>query len=152
MVNELALENSAEKAESSKVESALPKRRKRAPVTGEQRLKLSAPTRPGYVRRFVNDSGNRIRDLYDRDYEYVEDKSISTDGEGTRVCRRVGVKKDGSPLYAYLMEVPEKYYQEDQREKQRPLDEFDEAILRGEVNRKPGDGLHVERVKISTQT
>lgn len=125
------------------------KRRKRASLNG-LRLKLEAPERKGYVRRWVNDDGNRVAELYDRDYEHVEDTTIQTDGEGTRVKRRVGTKKDGSPLYSYLMEIPEKYYQEDQKEKAKPLDEFNDALKRGQVGRQAGDGLTVETVKIET--
>lgn len=107
-----------------------PKRRKR-PSLESFRTKLSAPSRPGFVRRWANDEGNRVEELQNRDYDFVEEKGISTQSGGSRVSRYVGTKPNGDPMHAYLMEVPEEYYKEDQEAKEQINNRVDEALRAG---------------------
>ena len=143
-----ALNDELKTTPEKKVKPAGP-RRKRASLD-KMRLKLDAPVRKGFVRRWVNDDGNRVQDMHDRDYEYVEDPKIHTDGEGSRVARRVGVKKNGEPLFAYLMEIKEEYHAEDQREKMKPLDEFQQNLERAKAGTTFGDNMVVDKVDIHT--
>lgn len=107
-----------------------PKRRRRASVGGHS-LKLQAPPRPGYVRRWVNDEGNRIANAEELAYDFVLDTSIQGTGEGSRVSRLVGTKANGEPLRAYLMETPEEEYRAGQADKEAHNRQIDDAIMQG---------------------
>ena len=85
------------------------KRRRRGALEHGGALKLHAPTREGFVRRWVNDKGNRIAELEEIGYTLVEERGIDTDGPGSRVNRLAGTHEGGAPLKTYLMEIPEEY-------------------------------------------
>lgn len=106
------------------------KRRRRASVGGHA-LKLDAPARPGYVRRWMNDNGNRIAEAGELAYDFVTDPSIQTTDAGSRISRLVGTKANGEPLRSYLMETPEEEYQAGQDEKEERNRQIDEAIMAG---------------------
>lgn len=105
-------------------------RRRRASVGGHA-LKLQAPARDGFVRRWVNDDGNRIAMAEELAYDFVEDQSIQTTDTGSRVSRLVGTKANGEPLRAFLMETPVEEYQAGAKEKEAVNRQIDEAITRG---------------------
>lgn len=107
-----------------------PKRRRRASVGGHA-LKLGAPTRPGYTRRWVNDADNRIAELDELAYEFVHERGIQTDDPSSRVSRIVGTKANGEPLRAYLMETPDELYAEGVAEKEAHNAKIDDAIRAG---------------------
>lgn len=98
-------------------------RSKRVPL-GAQQLKMRAAKRPGYVRYWFNDKGNRIADAQNAGYAFVEER-------GEQRSMTVGTQEDGSPLKAYLMEITQEFYDEDQALKLVPLDEFEAAINGG---------------------
>lgn len=106
-----------------------PRRRRRASVGGHA-MKLQAPTRAGYVRRWVNDADNRIAEMEELAYDFVEDPSIKSTGEGSRVSRLVGTKANGEPLRAYLMETPEEEFRAGLDEKEAHLRQIDDAMTR----------------------
>ena len=108
----------------------LPGRRRRASVGGHA-LKLTAPEKPGFVRRWVNDSGNRIAQAEDLAYEFVSDPSIKSTDAGSRVSRVVGTQANGEPLRAFLMETPIVEYQAGLDEKEAHNAQIDEAIRSG---------------------
>lgn len=103
-------------------------RQARVPL-GTPQQKLQAPSRRGYVRRWINDMDNRIAMARQGGYEHVKEE----DGSEKRV--HVGTKRDGSPMFGYLMEIREEFYNEDQARKQAENDRIDAAIRRG----TPGD-------------
>lgn len=114
-------------------------RKKRVPL-GVPRTKLTAPERPGYKRRWINDDGKgRLQHARNGGYTFVEDPNLQVgqDGGGdktdSRVSRVVGRRDDGQPLRAYLMEIPSELYKEDQASKQAALDEMDRAIRKGRL-------------------
>lgn len=94
-------------------------------------MKLSAPSRPGFVRRFVNDMGNRIAELEELGYDFVNEKGVKTDDPSSRVSRLVGTKPNGEPLHAYLMETPDELYAEGVAEKEAHNRQIDDAITAG---------------------
>jgi hypothetical protein len=133
-------------------ESAEP-RRERVPV-GVPRLKLDGGQRQGFVRRWVNDDGNRLQDCQQGGYEFVTNQLptgtdiASRESTDSRVSRVVGTKADGKPLVAYLMEIRRDWYEEDQQSKQKRLDEQESQMRRGEDSQggAPGrDGRYVPR-------
>src|SRR5574343_700072 len=137
-------------------------RRKRVPV-GVPRLKLNAPNREGYVRRWVNDDNTRLKDFEEGGYQYVYGAKAgdaagndvtAREGLDSRVSRVVGKKDDGSPLTAYLMEIRQDWYDEDQLAKMRIIDEKEAQMRRGEDSQggRPGhDGRYVPREGITIE-
>lgn len=126
------------------------KRRERIPLN-RNRMKLSVPSRPGYVRRWVNDVPGRLYNFERAGYEFVTDPDLIV-GEGDDVSQRPGVgsvvsrmvgsiEATGQPLRAYLMEIPQEYYDEDQAVKAAEVDERENAMRRGQDSQgSPGDG------------
>jgi hypothetical protein len=112
-------------------EGAVPKsRRRRRSSNGGMQLKLQAPERKGYVRRWVNDNPARVQNMEELGYDFAE-ADTKTDGQGTRISRIVGTKPDGSPLHAYLMETPTEEYAIGVQDKEERLKPFEQAIRAG---------------------
>lgn len=116
--------------EASDQGEAPPKRRRRASVGGHA-MKLQAPQRKGYVRRWVNDDGNRLAKAEELAYDFVTDPDAQSTDVGSRISRLVGTKANGEPLRAYLMETPEEEYRAGLDEKESLNSQIDEAITRG---------------------
>lgn len=105
-------------------------RPKRTPVSG--RNKLTAPVRKGYVRRFVNDVEDRINVFEEGGWQIVRgeipvgDKSVSRDNPmGSPVVKHVG-----NGTKAFLMEIKEDWYSEDQASKQKKIDSTINEIVK----------------------
>lgn len=128
-----------------------------APVPAERRrprassgglgLRLDAPERAGYVRRFVNADPSRIKRLEDLGYTLVNDKAATgekrTAGLGTRIARHAGKLENGAPQQAILMETPVtefNYGLADREEARKP---FEDAIRRSQAVTPEGvDGAY----------
>lgn len=109
--------------------------RSKRKLLGQAELKLSAPNRDGFHRRWFNDDGNRLIDAQEAGYTFVQDEAKSArEKRAIYLSRLVGTQQNGQPQYAFLMEKPLQQYREDQARKQRPLDEFDNAIGRGVIH------------------
>lgn len=106
------------------------KRRRRASVGG-QRMKLQAPPREGFVRRWVNDDGNRIAEAQELAYDHVTERGIDSSSADSRVSRLVGTKANGEPLRAFLMETPAEEYALGMSDKEATARLTDEAIAAG---------------------
>lgn len=110
-------------------------RRKRTPVGGIA-LKLDAPKREGYVRRFVNGDPARIQELQELGYTFVGEKAgqdaARTEGLGSRISRHAGKLDSGAPMQAFLMETPVSEYEIGVVEKEDRLKPFEDALRRGD--------------------
>ncbi len=104
-------------------------RKERVPL-GAPTSKLKADIPDGMVGRWVNGAPGRIQQALTGGYEFINDKVETCDRENGRT-QFVGTNADGSPRLDYLMAIPKVWYDEDQKKKGRPLDEFDDAINRG---------------------
>jgi hypothetical protein len=127
-------------------------RSKRVPL-GQHRSKMSIENlgidRSKVEPRWVNDIGGRIRDAQDGGYRFVKDPHaqvgedpMQSQGMGSAVNIRVGTHEDGSPMFAYLMTIDKELYEEDQADKQRVVDEIDDAIREGHHQSNYGDGKY----------
>lgn len=123
----------APREEAAEGEAVSPARRRKRANMGGYTLRLDAPERPGYVRRWVNDdgSGRPERLNVDLAYDFVHADDIKGDGLGRRISRVVGSKRNGEPMHAYLMETPEEEYAVGVAEKEDRLKPFEEAIRSG---------------------
>ncbi len=130
------------KADSAKAAPTGRRRKDRAKLGGDGRLKLSAPEIPGYVTRTANDVDTRLYDLTELDdWEFVHKDEIGNQfGEhnvtpgnrdlGTRVSRVVGTDKFGKPIYGYLLKKKKQFWNEDRKEKFKRVDETEETLKR----------------------
>lgn len=116
---------------------------------GSRSQKLAYDARPGYYRRWFNDTPGRIDDAKAAGYKIVKDAS------GKEVARPVGVYDNGAAMLAYLMEIPQEWYDQDIAVQQKVLDEMDDAIRRGALQGKPGkDGVYIpaQGIKIGSSS
>jgi hypothetical protein len=114
----------------------------RAPF-GAMGQKLAYEPRPGFHRHWTNDTPGNVASRLSGGYEHVKDK------EGKPVSAVVGTMEGGGPLIAYLLEIPDEWYEEDMRKQQEEVDRRVEALKRGEANRQEGDGRYVPAQGIS---
>jgi hypothetical protein len=100
---------------------------------------MVAHKRAGYHRHWINDSGSRIEEMLDKGYDFVftKDASINNDDLGTR--KSLQVSKNGPPVTAYLMEIPEEKFLEDRQAKERAIQNTENQI------RAASDGIGSER-------
>ena len=132
-------------------------RRKRI-KSGAHRLKLHAEGIPeGYHPHWANDDAGRIQELMDRGYKFLsrdgvvigEDASDGNTALDTRVSRIVGVNPQGTPKVAYLMVIPQEFYDEDMEDLSAENDALIREIREGQTARKAGDGRYVPEGGIS---
>lgn len=109
-------------------------RRKRG-AAGMLRLKLDAEKRPGYVRRWVDNTPSRILAMQDLGYAMASQKAgdgaSRTDGMGTGISRHAGKRENGEPQQMVLMECREEDYAAGVSEKEEMLKPFEEALRAG---------------------
>lgn len=127
-------------------EKAIEQVRKRIPL-GTRNI-LTAPKKPGFVRRFVNDKGDRIAAFKEAGWNTVEDIPVG-DAKLGRPSSIGSLTNPsvGAGQRAILMELPETYYQEDYAASQAKITAVENEIKR--ESKTPGkDGL-AGTVKIS---
>lgn len=101
---------------------------------GKQEYRLANfPTTPGFVPRWFNDTPGRVARAIAAGYRHVDDH------EGGRVKLTVGRAEGGGGQVAFLMEIPQEFYNEDFAAKQANLDIIDDTIRRGRHKAEPGD-------------
>lgn len=92
--------------------------------------------RENYVYRFVNDEPGRLHDLtVNDDWDVVADRAgtMKADGAGTgaEVAVQVGRGTDGRAVKAILLRKPKALHAEDEKAKQRLIDEQELSIKSG---------------------
>jgi hypothetical protein len=112
-------------------------RQERIPIGRHNPLKFDE--RPGFRRRVVNDvtDGERMRMFEDAGWKAVNVQTGGGDaraGADTQIGATVN-RSVGGGIRGILMEIPERYYNEDQAAKQREIDEHEKQMIR---NRPPG--------------
>ena len=133
-------------------------RSKRVPL-GVARSKLSVPDRPGYKGRWINDVEGRIANAELGGYQFragpdlpIGDQDIDNVNRdlGERISRVVD-KTTGQK--AYLMEIKEEFYEEDQTAKVRKVEEVDRRIKTGKLEAVEGGYVPDEGrgIKIDTR-
>lgn len=118
---------------------------------GAPRLKLDFPQVTDKVRRVLNDVDSRLDDALNGGYNFVDRvENLSTSDvipgntdTGSRTSKIVGVKDDGSPLRAYLMEIDRETYEADQAAKADRIKEVEDTIRSGNIDGKASDGRYI---------
>lgn len=102
--------------------------------------KMEVPENPGFHRHWLNDVGGRIQQALESGYTYVEKVNVElnevgvTPGNtdlGSKVSMYVGTDEQGKPLKAYLMEIKQEWYDEDQEIIAQQANRVDEALKAG---------------------
>lgn len=90
--------------------------------------------------RFARSTGGRIESLIANDYD-IAPEGAKSDGNSLGTVNSVhgGVDDAGKPYDLVLMRKRRDWFEEDQKEKLKPLDEMDEAIRRNNPNHKGND-------------
>lgn len=101
--------------------------------------KLALPERAGYHRHWFNDVAGRIDEAKASGWEHVKDQ------EGKPIKRVVGSGRDKGALYAFAMELPSVFWEEDQKAKhdeaQSKIDEIKKSPFRAAAGQaKKSDG------------
>ena len=126
------------------------KRTTRVPL-GAPRLKLTVPEKSDKVQRWVNDIDSRLDDAMEGGYTFapridnvgIKDVEPGNTDPGSRTSRKVGVKDDGDPLNAYLMEIDREDYETDQASKDSRMREVESAIRSGNLDGQASDGRYI---------
>lgn len=110
---------------------------------------INADTRPGYVRRLVNDTDDRIERFKKAGWAPVEGEQIGDPHTGDpSSIGSASVKSVGAGMKAVLMEIPQEYYDEDQKDKQKKVNEL-ESAMEQDIKSKLGGSAIGEGIKIS---
>lgn len=113
-------------------------RPKRIPLHEQRRDVLTAPVKPGYVRRFFNDKGARIENAKKAGWALVEDNVFVGEGQNNNQTLGSGARRGvGQGVTGILMEIPEELYNEDQIAKQRDVSDK-EATMKRNLNSGQG--------------
>lgn len=114
--------------------------RKRIPL-GTRNI-LTAPKNPGFVRRFVNDKGDRVENFkaagwnaVDEDVQVGDPKIGRVSAMGSLVTPDVG-----GGQRAILMEIPEDLYNEDKAVAQAKITKIENEIKRNSPGKDGLDG------------
>lgn len=94
--------------------------------------KLALPKRPGYHRHWFNDVAGRIDEAEANGWAHVK----GTDGKPISRC--VGTGRDKGSLYAFAMEIPEVFWQEDQDARNQAAAEKIDALKASPFRAAPG--------------
>lgn len=116
------------------------KRRRRSPDIELSSKRLGVPMSwlnlEEFRYRFINDEPGRLYAMtQEDDWEFapsgeqkMDEQSVT---QGDAVSRVVGVHPDGKPMLAYFCRKRRDWYDEDQREKRKTLDEHEQQLQRG---------------------
>lgn len=88
---------------------------------------MMAEKKPGFVRRWVNDESNNIDRRTRQGYSFVDEGNAATTDIGSAKSIQVS-KQRNVETRAYLMEIPEEFYNEDQQEKENQIRRTETSI------------------------
>lgn len=114
----------------SRAEEVKVERRRRDSAGHNGSLKLHVPEdakEPNFEYRFVNKRDGRVKQLYDQDWDVVQQSEIDSKSIGTTV-ERAGNSRDGESMI--LMRKPKKFYEEDKAKAAKRIDATEEAMRR----------------------
>jgi hypothetical protein len=123
----------------------LPKRPNRKPF-GSMQLKLAHEIKQGFHGHWFNDTPGRIDRAAEAGYEHVKDK------DGKNVSRVVGTAEGGGALTAFLMMIPEEWYQEDIKKEQDHIAEKEDLMRGGKLEAPEGGYVPSQGISIRQGT
>ncbi len=131
----------AAEPKNTRAEAVRSERRRRPGSASNAGLRLaldeSKLDRNTYNYRHVRDEGNRVPQLEAQDWDIVRDSGVKPDSTSMgSTATTHGGTDEGKPYGLVLMRKRKDWFEADQKEKQRPLEEIDQAIRRGNPQHK----------------
>lgn len=138
-------EASTTEAQPTRADEVRQERRKRPGLAAYSGINLSVDEalldRETYHYRFANDINGRVQQLYAQDYDPApESAKPNSNSLGTLSSAHAGVD-EGRPFNAVLMRKRKDWFETDQVEKQKPLNDMEDAIRRGNPNHSANTDL-----------
>jgi hypothetical protein len=102
---------------------------RRTPV-GRRNVLSVTGKEPGYVYRFVNDTGDGVQHLLEQGYELVEAKGVRIGDKRIGQASEEGsaaMASVGGGMKAFLMRIKQEWYDEDQADKAAHVDATEAA-------------------------
>ena len=100
---------------------------------GQFLQKLALPVRSGYHRHWFNDVAGRVEEAKASGWAHVKNPR-----DGTPHKRAVGTGRDNNVLYAYAMEIPDVFWQQEMDARHAIAKEKIEGIKKKPVRAEPG--------------
>jgi len=103
-------------------------RTRRSPMT--RNVLTVAGKDPNYVYRIVNDSGDRVQEFLDRDYELVKESSVRVGDKRVNKASAEGSVSQisvGQGQKAFVMRIPREYHADDQAVKQDYVNDLEKS-------------------------
>lgn len=129
---------------------------RRAIQSGSFNRRLQARPIEGFQIRFVNDEMGRLSQFCDLGWDFVTNQEQGLGGNssdaGDKYSIVVGTTSGGQELRAYLLKIPQEWYDQFKRIEAEQTSQVDQAIKRGLVNSKEGDGRYIPKVGIKVQS
>lgn len=132
-----------EQARPTRAEEVRQERRKKPGQTVLANLKLAVDEskldRKNFAYRYANDKNGRVQQLHAVDWDIApEGAKDDTNSLGSVNSTHAGVD-EGKPFNTVLLRKKRDWFEADHKEKQRPLDEMEEAIRRGNTEHKANE-------------
>lgn len=108
--------------------------------------KLALPVRKGYHRHWFNDVAGRIEDAQQGGWTNVKGN------DGKPIRRVVGVGRDNGPLYAFAMELPSVFWEEDMQARHTDAQKRVDDIKKAPFRSKAGEATASDRGKFYSPT
>lgn len=123
------------------IEEAIRRIREVRKPFGGQTQKLALPKRRGYHRHWFNDVGGRVDEAKASGWSHIKGR------DGSPIRRAVGTGRDNGVLYAYAMELPEVFWQEDMDARHKEAAAKVDAIKESPARAKPGEAKRQDQGK-----
>lgn len=118
--------------EGENIDAAVQRIRQIRQPFGALTQKLALPQRAGYHRHWFNDVAGRIDEATQSGWSHIKGR------DGSAIRRAVGTGRDNGVLYAYAMELPEVFWQEDMAARHAEAQTRLDAIKESPARAKPG--------------
>lgn len=123
------------------LESEIERIRKVRKPFGSLSQKLALPKRPGYHRHWFNDTAGRIDEAKASGWEHIKGET------GQSIKRVVGSGRDNGALYAFAMELPEVFWEEDQDALHKAAQDKIDQIKESPFRSRPGEAKAADKGK-----
>jgi hypothetical protein len=104
------------------------KKRKRVPLHKQNRIGIRKE--PGYHYHLGNDEGDRIDNMREAGYDFVESEAREgkKDASDEKQFGRHACQNVGNGVKGYYMRIPQEEWEEDQQDRQLEVDRIEKAI------------------------
>ena len=115
----------------------VPRGRTRRTPIGTRNVLTVAGKDPNYEYRIVNDSGDRVQEMLDRDYEIVNADDVRVGDKRVNAASSEGSVAQvsvGQGMKAVVMRIRKEWYEDDQKAKADHVDKLEDATRETALN------------------